>query len=249
MVEALRANSKILQLQIGGFMTYFSFETPVKHLKDFEDLQDFHFTLSMLYSNKIYANFIMEQRSAGYKGIWLDNSFNELRKADSAHSLIELYKIYGFTKVICPDDPTWTNSQLHNEWLKMASVIPVNKLIVVVHDSGSRDYLKACGVKHFAYPFKQRRGVPIEHQVWAKSHHFLGLNNLEELRVTRPISCDTSLPIKLARIGMSIDQWVSNGCPIYSKGGDYFDCSLTTKEIELARQNIIKLKELTNESI
>lgn len=230
-------------------MIHFSFETPVKHLRDFEDLQDFHLTLSMLYSNKIYADFIMEQRSVGHKGIWLDNSFNELRKADNVHSLIKLYRIYEFARVICPDDPTWTNSKLHNEWLKMAASIPTTKLIVVVHDSGSRDYLKACGVKHFAYPFKQRRGVPIEQQIWAKEHHFLGLNSLEELQTIQPISCDTSLPIKLARMGVSIDQWVSNGCSIYSKGEDYFNCSLTLSQIELARQNIIRLKELANESV
>ena len=56
-------------------MTRFSFEVPIAHLETFEDLQDFHFALSMLFAEGRYKNFY--SNLPRNKEVWLDNSFNE----------------------------------------------------------------------------------------------------------------------------------------------------------------------------
>mgnify|MGYP007112013540 CR=1 FL=1 len=80
--------------------TLFSFEVPIAHLNDFEDLQDFHFSLSFVYDDPKYKAFMMRQASRGYKPVWLDNSYNEKLEAESSHKLVALMREVGAAKII-----------------------------------------------------------------------------------------------------------------------------------------------------
>ena len=64
--------------------TKFSFEVPSNHLEDFEPFQDFYFALSFLCKKSTeYLNYFLGKKVEGKK-VFLDNSFNELRRPDSS---------------------------------------------------------------------------------------------------------------------------------------------------------------------
>lgn len=234
-------------------MTKFSFEVPIKHLWDFEDLQDFHFSLSFLYENEYYKKFMIAQSHRGLKPVWLDNSYNEKLKADNHHELITLAQEIDCAKVIAPDDPNWEASMIFNSYEAVATFVKAHRIIVVVKDKAMLDK----GMKEhpeiftYAYSYWNRLKVGTLGELqWSKQCHFLGMCSVDELESLKPPSCDTSMPIKLALKDQSLEAWEREGCPhIYThEMPDFFTMSMTPAQVELARRNIINLKrELTEE--
>lgn len=234
-------------------MTKFSFEVPIKHLQDFEDLQDFHFTLSMLYDNPIYRSFYEEQRAKGEKTIWLDNSYNEKLSADSLSTLMGIANSLDVDKIIAPDSPEWSKEQIGDAFLEAATHISPKKLICVVKDVEMKEYMLKLGATHFATSYWVRPNLSLITQMKLMPSHFLGLISIPEIRDFHPPTCDTSMPIKLAMKGMMLRDWAAKDYPhIYThelgnQGEDYFNAKLTTEQLAQARLNIIRLKEVCNE--
>jgi hypothetical protein len=229
-------------------MTKFSFEVPIPHLKDFEDLQDFFFTLSFLYADDTYKRFYMEKIQEGLKTVWLDNSYNEKLKADDCDLLMIMAKQLGVQKVIVPDDPKWGTTKIIHSLKQARSMIHPGHLITVVSSRTMASALTLAGAHHLAYSYWNRKEVPIEKRMWAKDCHFLGMLELEELIRIKPPSCDTSMPIKMALKGWNVGAWQMNGSPhIYTHElPDFFTTTLTKGQIALARDNIKHIKEAVN---
>ena len=236
-------------------MTAFSFEVPHAHLADFEDLQDFHFILSMHLTNEKYLSYYQEQSLKGAKQVWLDNSFNEMGKADEVYSLVNSLRKVDAHKLIVPDDPTWTKEELLARYRIAREYLEPSQLIVVVSSSEMRAYMLEKGVKKLAVSYHVRlphyRAGGLYHDfAWAKNCHFLGMTTVAELKQLKPVSCDTSMPVKIALLGQTLQQWIERGCThIHTRDNlNFFDLILNDKQLELARNNIIALKEMVNGS-
>lgn len=231
----------------------FSFEVPLNHLIDFHDLQDFHFTLSILYEHQTYQEYIRFIKQEGLSQIWLDNSYNEKMKADEVETLVLIRNTYGASRVIAPDSPSWDIQQISDAYHKTVSRLNIDSVIVVVRNQEMYYELRRQGALHFAVSYHSRREGFTEGQLYKIPNlHFLGLLTPEEIRLCQPSSCDTSIPIKLALKHIRLDDWVEMGCPhIHTKdlgteGKDFFHSSMTPFQIKLARTNIKRLKEVCN---
>jgi hypothetical protein len=228
--------------------TKWSFEVPVAHLSDFEDLQDFHFTLSMLYSMPEYREY---HTRPSKKELWLDNSFNEKMEADGAQELSKLAQDVGAKYVICPDDPKWQLEHIKREYTRMALNLSLEKLVVVVSSEEMREEMERLNAERFAISYWVRMNH-LNYQPWYEGCHYLGLLNPTEVLRGEPPSCDTSMPIKLAMIGWDLDDWEQSGYRhIHTKdlglhGGSFFDAVLSWHQVQLARSNIQQLKEDTS---
>jgi hypothetical protein len=230
-------------------MTKFSFEVPIKHLQDFEDLQDFHFTLSMLYDKSEYWRFYLKQKAKGDKAIWLDNSWNEKGEPADATNLIDIYSDLLPDKVISPDSPEWPPIAILESFESLADHIPRAQLVAVTNNLKTYQLLKPYA-KTRAIAYRVRPTISSSSLFRMMPMHFLGLNSIQEIREFKPFTCDTSMPIKLAMRGYSINDWVSKGCPhIHTRdlgpgGMNFFNAKLTKDQIKQARINITTLKEM-----
>jgi len=233
-------------------MTKFSFEVPIKHLSAFDDLQDFILVLSFLCERPAYHQYLMEKEREGLKQIWIDNSFNELEAADDPHMMLYWMKYYQASRVVAPDALEWDSQEMLDSFLRIKRHIDPGKIIVVTHNFQMYKVLKQQGVEHFAVAYRKRPKWNTSDLRKVSNVHFLGLNNIIELIKCKPLSCDTSMPIKLAMKGMSLRNWANEGYPhIHTKdlgkhGMDFFNAELTLEEIKLARRNICQLKEIVN---
>jgi len=234
-------------------MTKFSFEVPLKHLQDFDDLQDYFFTLSILYKKPEYTTYIRDKVCQGLKTIWLDNSFNETFQADGIDTLVQISWRYPFSRIICPDDISWSKEQISKAFIELANKIDVNRILVVVSNMEMYEYLKMQGAQHFAVSYWVRqKNFTLEELDNIPNVHFLGMLDIAELQLIKPISCDTSMPVKIACVGLDLDEWISSGCvhintkDLGHHGKDFFDMTLDNWTLNLARRNICRLKELVN---
>lgn len=124
------------------------------------------------------------------------------------------------------------------------------ELIVVVNGYDMYSYMKLRGVKNIAVSYWTRPRPPFKPEdQWMHSVHFLGLLTLEELKEFDPPSIDTSMPIKLAMIGQTMEQWVETGCvhintkDLGKYGASFFNSQLDESTLKLALENIDWLKE------
>lgn len=230
-------------------MTKFSFEVPIAHLEEFEDLQDFHFSLSMLYENPVYEQFMHKQIDKGLKTVWLDNSYNEQLKATKHEDLARIMSVHDCSKVIAPDSPKWSTEQIFDSWDEMSQLVARWKVMIVVSNKEMFEKAKAMGIQPISISYWTRINMTWEELRWTKNCHFLGMLSVQELFDLRPPSCDTSMPIKMALKGLTIDEWEATGHPHYytHEMPEFFDYIMSRKEIALARQNIIRLRELLTE--
>lgn len=233
-------------------MTKFSFEVPLDHLNDFDDLQDFTFALSVLDSDVRYQRYLFDKMIGGLSPIWMDNSYNETQQADDPERLALLYMKYKCTRVISPDSPKWSAKQIAEAFQKTANLIDLEDIIVVVSSIEMVDELHKLPIRpvHHAVSY-WTRGQWSNYSLQQLKPHFLGLLSVDELIRCKPPSCDTSMPIKLAIQRITLREWQDQGCPhIHTKdlglhGSDFFNYKMSKQEIDLARENICKLKEAT----
>lgn len=230
-------------------MTKFAFEIPIKHLEDFDDLQDFHFALSFLFVNTKYKNYHRTKSLEGKKAVWIDNSWNETGEADDPVTMSRLYREIMADKVFAPDDMRWDKYQLASAFQVMTKYIPANDIIVVVKSPEEQKWLSRRGATNFAIPFRYRMTKSYKELEWCKNYHFLGMNTIEEIKTLKPPSLDTSFPIRMAIYGWTLDDWIAKGQPRlwHKEMPNYYDLELTYDQLKLARQNIVTLKEVCNE--
>lgn len=217
-------------------MTKFSFEVPLNHLKDFDQYQDLYFALSFLCKDPKYFDFIKRVEERG-KQVILDNSFNELGKPDSPKEMARLFKELHAQMVVSPDCDGWSLKELRESYKEMISLIPKEKVLVVVKSKEERDMFLDEGAFYYCTTYEQRRKLP--ESLKTLSYHFLGLIDPWEIRRYAPISCDTSMPIKLALQGRTIHSWIIDRCPhIHTRDiTNFFDLTLTKEQLTLALEN------------
>ena len=229
-------------------MTKFSFEVPIKHLDDFDEDQDFIFSLSILYQNEEYVKYINKVNQEGMKTVWLDNSYNETMKADSVTDLVKLTRLHQARRVIAPDDPKWDTKQIKESFTEMNDYFGVHRIIVVVSSYEMFIDLQEAGAMNFAVSYWTRDQWSLEALKNIPRLHFLGLLDVPELINIQPASCDTSMPIKLALTGRTMRDWQkTNYEHIHTKdlgpeGKSFFEAEMTSKEIDLAKENIWTLR-------
>ena len=240
-------------------MTKFSFEVPIKHLLDFDEDQDFGFALSFLVNqNKAYADYY-NRFALTYQDrkVILDNSYNEKLEADGFSQLsYAIERCFGASHLVAPDSPKFDEAQIASNWVSAClnfRKFKQENVIAVVRSRKMFNFLYDCGAQSFAVSYWTRPEIIKESDAfWISGCHFLGLNNIDEIKTFRPQTCDTSMPIKLAMVGKSIDQWRRDDFPhIYThelgaSGSEFFNASLTDETIKLAKQNIKQLKEECN---
>lgn len=233
-------------------MTKFAFEVPIPHLNDFHRYQDFIFTLSILYEDPDYLSYLLKVKEEGLKTIWLDNSFNETFEVETPEKLYKLSLCSQASKVICPDHINWNADRLAESFRAMHK-LGINKaqLLGVASDfeSFKRLYNEGCttiGVSYWvrsSWTYEQLLQVKDKCQL-----HFLGLNDMIELRAVQPHSCDTSMPIKLALQGQSLRNWAEQGYPHINtkdlglRGRAFFQADLSPLELQLSFDNIQLLR-------
>jgi len=222
-------------------MTKFSFEVPLRHLDDFADMQDYLFVLSFLVRDKIYKEYIRREHSRHL--ITLDNSFNELKVAQAPEEMWALAKELNADYVISPDSDNWKPEDMMNAYRKMKVVGFIKEQIILpVRSTQEFTFAAQQGIRQFAIPYEYRPFFP-ESFPWTKVH-FLGLRDPLEIKMCRPLSCDTSMPVKLAIRGVSLRTWILACCPHEDTVPRFFDVDMTIKQVQLARDNIKELKEL-----
>jgi hypothetical protein len=175
-------------------------------------------------------------------------------KATSVSELAHTYfSLVDVTKVIAPDDPAWTTAQIQESAEDLGQIIGIDKVLIVVnHPSMMRtimNNIEITDVGRFAVSYWTRPKMTPEELKEFKGAHFLGLLNPYELINFQPASVDTSMPIKLAFLGQTFDDWLKAECPhIHTKdlgpaGEDYFNTKLTDKQLELSFKNIEALEK------
>uniref|UniRef100_A0A6M3KFZ2 Uncharacterized protein n=1 Tax=viral metagenome TaxID=1070528 RepID=A0A6M3KFZ2_9ZZZZ len=224
-------------------MTMFSFEVPLRHLQEFHDLQDYLFALSFLTKEEEYREYLQNR---GDKMLVLDNSFNELQVAQSAQEMRQASLGLSPMYVISPDSDSWGTEEMIQSYNQMLEIgFTQDEIILPIRSS--KEYLTAfqSRVRHMAIPYEYRPLFP-EAFPWS-SMHFLGLRDPLEIRMCRPLSCDTSMPVKVALKGWTLREWILKCCPHENTAPEFFSIEMTQEQIMLARANILELKEMCNE--
>lgn len=219
-------------------MPKFSFEVPLAHLDHFTEEQDFYFTLSFLYSDNRYRKWVSKLDNTK---LWIDNSANE-KVLDDVDTLAGLFKDYNPAYLVVPDNADWG----YDIMLRLADAltaldVPRDRLAMIIHHPDWVGYLKQNGITKFCVPYDFRYCSENKLKSFGQ-HHFLGLNSLEELAIANPPSCDTALPIKLALMDLTIDDWLKAGSPHFQTTPSWFDLKMSTKQISLARSNISQIR-------
>lgn len=217
----------------------FSFEVPLKYLKLFYPRQDFVFCLSYLFEHKEYARFVSEVKE---KQVIIDNSFNELSEPSSVDGLVILSRMYPSAIIVSPDNPDWGIMKQIGKAIELRARLANSKAVLAPINSPSwAGYYRSRGFYNLTMGYGLRTLSDPDLQL-LNSMHFLGLNSIRELFVGCPASCDTGLPIKLAKQGMTVEDWVSQDCPHDQLGTDFFNWKLSPIEIVIAQENMDKLK-------
>lgn len=222
-------------------MTQFSFEVPLRHLDDFTDLQDYFFALSFLCEDPRYVDYLKRERV--HRIITLDNSFNELGKAQTAQEMRKYADLIKADYVVSPDSDSWTPIDMMNTYKAMKGVgFSTDVIILPIRSIEEYSAARIGGVKSMAIPYEFRPLFPEEFP-WNRMH-FLGMRDPLEVKMCRPLSCDTSMPIKIALRGQTIREWILKCCPHEDSRPNFFQTEMTIAQVELARRNIKELKEM-----
>lgn len=223
-------------------MTKFSFEVPLAHLDEFDQDQDFLFTLSFLYKDWRYLSYV----SNSDKEIWIDNSYNETKQACQVEDMLHLFNCISPNLVISPDHAEWGHQKMLEVWQEMTKDLNKEDVSIIVHHPDWIGYYRSWGVEHFCVPYDFRYCTLSKLNRFSGCH-FLGLVSVKEISIAKPPSCDTSMPIKLALIGQTMDEWIQGECKHIHTDPEFFNLKMTSKEIKLAKENIRRLRELCQE--
>ena len=235
-------------------MIKFSFEVPIKHLNTFHDKQDYIFALSFLCKNKPYWEYLKQCRRDNCT-IILDNSYNELKVATPVEEMLDIFYPIEADYMICPDNDLWPIDKYMEVLDEVKLNISLDKLYMVARNPLHYKAFKDAGVKNIAIPYEFRPwyfnynndGFSADRNSnFLKNSHFLGLNTYYEPKAFQCNSCDTSMPIKLALEGITLERWIEKGCYHIDTDLDFFRLEMTKEQVETARHNIDILKRITN---
>lgn len=217
----------------------FSFEVPIEHLEYFADLQDFTFSLSFLFENNKYREYMKTLDSCS---LTIDNSFNELNRPDSVDRLIRLAEEFPFATIVSPDNPDWGIMEQIEQAEILRDEIP-NNILTPINSVSWIGYYRSKGFNNLTMGYGLRTLNLLDLGL-LKGMHFLGLNSIDELFYGKPRSCDTGLPVKLALEYLTIEDWVRKGCPHTQLVPKFFDIKLKNIQLEIARENMEVLKTI-----
>jgi len=222
--------------------TKWSFEVPIPHLRDFHEDQDFVFALQHLCKDGEYRRYLQTCD----KFIILDNSSNEKVQPCSVQELVTTAIDMQAGLIIAPDCDEWSVDATVEKWLetqRLASAVQVN-VFGVFRTREEKKALERAGCHFFTIPYEYRFTQPLS--VPYSRVHFLGLNNPLEVRVMKPASVDTGMPIKLALRGMTVAQWMLQACPHFHtlQEEEYLHKEMSDEEIRLSKENIKEIKRV-----
>lgn len=217
-------------------MTRFAYEVPLAHLEDFEEYQDIHFALSFLCrKEKRYFDYMKSM--VGKKKVILDNSFNELGEPDEPEEMAKTFHLLEADMVVSPDSDDWPLDRMSWAYNKMLDYCPRERVLAVIRNKEEFEWYREAGGYNFCTTFYHRPSL--QENIKNFCYHFLGLVNPQEINRYSPISCDTSMPIKLALQNLRMLDWIEKGCPhIHTKDiPDFFYLTLTKEQLRLAKEN------------
>lgn len=221
----------------------FSFEVPTAYLEYFHEYQDYIFALSfMLKEDRKYNSYIHDSREKGLK-IIIDNSANEMDEPTKVKDMACLFSEFPNEYIISPDWLDWGLMEQIKNAKKLSDFVPKKYIITPINNVNWIGYYNNEGFTNIAMGYNLRYLSDTD-LVKLKGHHFLGLNSIRELFVGQPSSCDTGLPIKLARENMTVKRWIEQGCPHIQTRPDFFNWHLTPAELYLSRKNMDTLKKI-----
>lgn len=221
-------------------MTKFSYEVPIPNMEVFEEDQDFHFALSFLLDNPKYRKHV-----ESFTGFWiLDNSFNETQKPETVRKMALLMEKYKPSYVISPDSDKWKTGEVVGAFERLTKLVPPQRVIGIYKTEHEFWRLAQEGCIHFASSYAHRPLMP--EWLLKMPQHFLGCLGPQEIRLLKPDTCDTSMPIKLAVEDMTVEKWLLYGCPHILSKPEFFYKPLTPKQVRLAKQNIVDFEEACN---
>lgn len=240
-------------------MTKFAFEVPIAHLQDFQPYQDFTFGLCFLtYTSEEYSAYLVKQINNNQTVI-LDNSFNETNIPISTQELVRLYRFYKPTQIISPDADWWSSDLVQAAYKELIRWVPQLSIMGVFRNYSQWAKLDYSGCKSFAIPYEFRANLigdkVVDIKLWIEGTHYLGLGHVQQVINTHPVSLDTSIPIKMAIRGERFEDWdgvyvrkvAHETTPArLQRLWDYFHCTMTDAQLELAVHNIEVLKRSVN---
>jgi len=227
-------------------MIKFSFEVPLAHLHDFHELQDYHFALSFLFHNEEYVRYMKECSNNG-DYLVIDNSFNELKRAEPLSKLTAIYEEYSADAIVCPDADEFKAEEQITSYESAVEALGRQAVYAVARWPEEFKQLEERSPSVTAVPYEYRMFLPLNELPHGRLH-FLGLNNISEVLTFRPVSVDTSMPVKLIFHGMTVKEWIMEGCPHFhtAEMSGFFDAVLTKAQVEEAKSNIKLIKEVCN---
>ena len=228
----------------------FSFEVPINHLEEFDEYQDFYFTLAQMFKDKRYKEFYMTSR----KPVWLDNGANEQGYPCSVMELAVLLHEGDFTHFLLPDFPDlWSNPatkalaselmrmyrrEYSSIWLYNATPVPV------CYDETDIVESVGLGYRTIALPYDVDRSRLLEFVKGKDVYvHLLGYRQAGELEHPNVVSIDTSFPIKLAMGGIPWNPSMARDPKGLKTTNNYFYQTLTPEQVKLAIKNIQAMKD------
>lgn len=233
--------------------TKFSFEVPVQNLDDFHEFQDYIFALSFLLrgpTEKTYFNYLDKCKREG-KTIILDNSFNELDQPDDEWEMLRLYNWIKPDYLVAPDSNYWLSDTVFNNYFRMLrkGLGLIGKLILVIRSNYELNRARALGIRPLAVPFEYR--PHFSPRTSLQKLHFLGFLNPLEITTRKPLTCDTTMPVKLALLGWSFEEWVLKGFPhlLSTRFPGLLTTKLTDFQMKLAIKNTLAIKETSRWSV
>lgn len=224
-------------------MTYFSFEVPIPHLDTFDKHQDFILVLVHLVKYQRYTEYLQHKKEQG-KFIVLDNSFNETQEPTPVLVMAMAYHLLRPDLVVCPDSDDWGVIETVQAFTQLKEEVPPEDILCLYKTKEEYEALKSEGCKIFGTSYWWRDKLEME---IPKEHFRFGLLALDELK-EGPNFLDTSMPVKLALKGLTWTQWIDEGCPHFHTKDmpNFFETKLTQSQLNLAVDNIAKLKEIAN---
>ncbi|MBT9170272.1 MAG: hypothetical protein DDT18_00611 [Actinobacteria bacterium] len=222
-------------------------EIPLAHWDDFIEYSSFDYALAHeVINSKEYTKKYREQSDAG-REVWLDNSYNELKRSIEIDLLLKameaiqpthLFTLEGFY----PRENIKAIEDTLEELLKRGISIKT-----IGCWRGSFDDLDEISklVDIVALPYDEPRELLVRERD-SKLYHYLGLRSLSELLTSPPRSIDTSLPIRGAVSGYDISLHSRRPASL-----NYYDpfLKLTGEQLKLARRNCKILKEVLSGQI
>jgi len=224
-------------------VTKFSFEVPLPHLLDFHEDQDYIFALSFLFQRDGYGMYIRECVGEGMQVI-IDNSYNELREPEPLKDLIQLFLEYGAEAFVVPDSDEWSPTEQIYSYHQARELVAKERIWPVARWPREIEEFHAQQASLIAIPYEYRNFLNLN-KIKMRMH-FLGLRNPGEILTHKPISVDTSMPLKLALKGMTVREWIMMSCPHFHthKMLDFFDYKMTLEEVKLCKKNIKDIKAI-----